>query len=55
MLLYYVICTYVSPPSESIIEEAVYPPQRGDLESAPSEKDSMDKQMEAGVTEVKTE
>ncbi|KAF2244465.1 hypothetical protein BU26DRAFT_523107 [Trematosphaeria pertusa] len=31
MLVHYVICTYVSPPTESIIEEAVYPPQKGDV------------------------
>ena len=58
MLIYYVICTYVSPPTKSMIEEAVYPPQKGDLESAASEKgsmekqSSMDKQMGAKVTEV---
>ncbi|KAF2500359.1 hypothetical protein BU16DRAFT_556829 [Lophium mytilinum] len=36
MLVHYVICTYVSVPKESIIEEAVYPPQLGDV-SPPSE------------------
>lgn len=31
MFSYYVICTYISSPTESIIEEAVYPPQKGDV------------------------
>lgn len=31
MLVHYVICTYVSVPTESIIDEAVYPPQKGDV------------------------
>lgn len=35
MFSYYVICTYISSPTESIIEEAVYPPQKGDV-SPPS-------------------
>jgi NCS1 family nucleobase:cation symporter-1 len=30
MLTHYVICTYVSVPTASIIEEAVYPPSAGD-------------------------
>ena len=25
--VYYVLCTYVSPPTDSFSEEAVYPPQ----------------------------
>ncbi|KAF2791929.1 hypothetical protein K505DRAFT_308590, partial [Melanomma pulvis-pyrius CBS 109.77] len=31
MLVHYVICTYVSVPTESIIQEAVYPAQAGDV------------------------
>ncbi|KAF2743378.1 hypothetical protein M011DRAFT_451186 [Sporormia fimetaria CBS 119925] len=30
MLVHYVLCTYFSVPIESMIEEAVYPPQKGD-------------------------
>jgi hypothetical protein len=26
-LIYYVLCVYVSPPVDSFIDEAVYPPQ----------------------------
>jgi NCS1 nucleoside transporter family len=37
MLIYYVICTYVSPPTSAMVDEAVYPPQRGDIESPESE------------------
>ena len=52
MLIYYVICTYVSPPRESTIEEAVYPPQRGDVES-PAEPEVLgEKGLEAKVVEV---
>jgi hypothetical protein len=29
--VHYVLCTYVSVPTESIIDEAVYPPQKGDV------------------------
>ncbi|KAF1987180.1 hypothetical protein K402DRAFT_412188 [Aulographum hederae CBS 113979] len=31
MLIHYVLCTYISRPTESIIEEAVLPPQKGEL------------------------
>jgi len=31
MLVHYIICTYISVPTESIIEEAVYPPSAGDV------------------------
>jgi cytosine/uracil/thiamine/allantoin permease len=31
MLVHYVLCTYVSVPTDSIIDEAVYPPQKGDV------------------------
>ncbi|KAF2687403.1 hypothetical protein K458DRAFT_333812 [Lentithecium fluviatile CBS 122367] len=34
MLSHYVICTYISPPTASIIEEAVYPPKAGDVSPA---------------------
>ncbi|KAF2672665.1 hypothetical protein BT63DRAFT_396391 [Microthyrium microscopicum] len=35
-LVYYVICTYISVPHESIIAEAVYPPGKGELASPAS-------------------
>jgi NCS1 nucleoside transporter family len=31
MLVYYVICTYVSPPTSAMVDVAVYPPQKGDI------------------------
>lgn len=36
-LVYYVICTYVSPPTGAMVEEAVYPRQKGDIESVVDE------------------
>jgi len=55
MLIHYLICTYVSVPHASIIEEAVYPPQLGDIESpAVEETDSKEeyvtKEKEVTVT-----
>ncbi|KAF2803716.1 uncharacterized protein BDZ99DRAFT_452756 [Mytilinidion resinicola] len=50
MLVHYVICTYISVPKESIIEEAVYPPQLGDV-SPPSE--SVDSGKDDYVTKEK--
>jgi len=31
MLVYYVICTYISPPTSAMVDVAVYPPQKGDI------------------------
>jgi nucleobase:cation symporter-1, NCS1 family len=31
MLTYYIICTYISPPTSAMVEVAVYPPQKGDV------------------------
>jgi len=31
MLTYYIICTYISPPTGAMVEEAVYPPQKGEI------------------------
>lgn len=31
MIVYYLICTYVSKPTELMIEDAVYPPQKGEV------------------------
>jgi hypothetical protein len=36
---YYVIAKYISPPLSSMVNEAVLPPQKGDI-SPPSEEDS---------------
>ncbi|KAL6399909.1 hypothetical protein AUP68_17319 [Ilyonectria robusta] len=36
-LVYYVICTYVSPPTGAMVDEAVYPRQKGDIESVVDE------------------
>lgn len=33
MAVYYIICTWISPQTESLIDVAVLPPQRGDLEA----------------------
>jgi len=30
MLVHYVICTYISPPTSAMVEEAVYPPKAGE-------------------------
>ncbi|KAH0558403.1 hypothetical protein GP486_004938 [Trichoglossum hirsutum] len=31
VLVYYVICTYISPPTSAMVDVAVYPPQKGDV------------------------
>ena len=31
LLSYYIICTYISPLGEALIDEAVLPPQKGDV------------------------
>jgi nucleobase:cation symporter-1, NCS1 family len=31
VLVYYVICTYISPPTSAMVDVAVYPPQKGDI------------------------
>lgn len=33
MAVYYIICTWISPQTESLIDVAVLPPQRGDVEA----------------------
>jgi len=35
VLVHYVICTYISPPTSAMVEEAVYPAQLGDIETPP--------------------
>jgi NCS1 family nucleobase:cation symporter-1 len=35
VLVYYVICTYVSKPTEVMIDEAVYPLQKGETSPLP--------------------
>ncbi|KAL9625864.1 MAG: hypothetical protein Q9160_000184 [Pyrenula sp. 1 TL-2023] len=54
LLLYFVICTYISPPVEALVEAAVYPPQKGDIESVVPE-DTTVKQMRADVKELSDE
>jgi len=61
--LYYVICTYVSPPTESFVEVAVYPPRTEEEEQAlingstvivgTPDSSSIDKNLEAKITEDK--
>jgi len=51
MLLYYIICTYISPPTSAMVDEAVYPPQRGDIES-PEPEEYLEKLANADVKEV---
>ena len=51
MLIYYVICTWVSPPTESMVDEAIYPPGKEDVETGRPE-DISEKQMTAEVKEV---
>ena len=51
MLIYYVICTFVSPPTEAMVEEAVYPPGKEDVESGTPDE-VMEKQVRADVKEV---
>lgn len=31
LLSYYVICTYISPLTSALVDEAVLPPQKGDI------------------------
>lgn len=31
LLSYYVICTYISPLTDALVDEAVLPPQKGDI------------------------
>ncbi len=31
LLSYYVICTYISPITSALVDEAVLPPQKGDV------------------------
>ena len=37
---YYVICTYVSPITSALVDEAVLPPQKGDV--SPSDDSNYD-------------
>ncbi|KAJ4304978.1 hypothetical protein N0V90_000506 [Kalmusia sp. IMI 367209] len=53
MLVHYVICTYISTPTESIIEEAVYPPQIG--ETGPSVIEGDDRETKGGVVNMEKE
>lgn len=34
MLVYYVICKYISPPTESLVEVATFPPRTEEEEQA---------------------
>jgi nucleobase:cation symporter-1, NCS1 family len=52
MLVHYVVCTYVSVPTESIIEYAVYPPKKGE-ESPPMLEGEDGSVKEAYVTKEK--
>lgn len=47
--MYYIICTYISPPTSAQVEEAVYPPQRGDV-SPQSGEEILEK--DGGITET---
>jgi hypothetical protein len=61
VVLYYLVCTYISPPVDSLVEEAVFPPHTEEEEQAlvaanaavitgtPSDTDSYDKKLEATV------
>lgn len=60
VVLYYIVCTYISPPTESLVEDAVFPPRTEEEEQAlingsvvgvttPSETGSLDKKLEAGI------
>ena len=59
--MYYVICKYVSPPTESMVEVAVFPPKTeeeekalaaGNVIEAPSDTDSFERK-EKGTMEAK--
>ena len=61
VLMYYVICKYVSPPTESLVEVAVFPPRTeeeeqalaaGNVIEAPSDTDSFERK-EKGTMEAK--
>lgn len=57
-ILYYVICTYISPPTESLVDVPVFPPRtveeeqaqellnRGVIGEVPSETESLEKTLE---------
>lgn len=36
-LTHYVLCTYVSPETSSLVDEAVYPPGKGEMPPSPIE------------------
>ncbi|KAI4212622.1 MAG: hypothetical protein LQ351_004694 [Letrouitia transgressa] len=52
LLTYYVICTFVSPISDALVDTAVLPPQRGDRKSSEDEVFEGKGQVTAHTTEV---
>lgn len=58
MLIYYIICKFISPPTETLIDEAVLPPQKGEVieaeeaSSPASDRASYEKGDMARVKEV---
>ena len=50
---YYLICTYVSPITSSLVEEAVYPPHRGDPSLTASSEDFEEKEKDNIITNEK--
>ena len=60
LVLYYIVCKYISPPVESLVDEPVYPPRTEEEEQAlinanavvvgtPSDTDSFDKKLEPAI------
>jgi len=65
VLVYYVICRYISPPTESMVDVPVFPPRTEEEEQAlingtavivgtPSDTGSIDKKLEPAVETMKT-
>jgi len=52
---YYVICKYISPPTASLLEEAVYPPGKNESTASPVEGSAIGEDLkETAVTEKET-
>ena len=54
LLSYYLICSYVSPISSALVDEAVLPPQKGDVSpgSGDEEYDEKNEGIRTHTTEV---
>ena len=53
LLSYYVICTYVSPITSALVDEAVLPPQKGDASPSDGSKGSIYETKDGAHTQTK--